>query len=32
MFGWKIAAIYLASGLIIAIISGLILGKLKLER
>jgi uncharacterized membrane protein YraQ (UPF0718 family) len=32
MFGWKIAAIYLASGLTIAISSGLILGKLKVER
>jgi uncharacterized membrane protein YraQ (UPF0718 family) len=32
MFGWKIAAIYLLSGLSIAIISGVILGKLGVER
>lgn len=32
MFGWKIAAIYLISGLSIAIVSGIVLGKLKVER
>ena len=32
MFGLKIAAIYMASGLIIAVTAGLILGKLKVER
>ena len=32
MFGFKIAAIYLASGLIIAITAGMVLGKLKVER
>jgi uncharacterized membrane protein YraQ (UPF0718 family) len=32
MFGWKIAAIYLASGISIAIFSGVILGKLRVER
>lgn len=32
MFGWKIAAIYLISGLTIAIGAGIILGKLKVER
>jgi uncharacterized protein len=32
MFGWKIAAIYLISGLSIAIIAGIVLGKLRLER
>jgi uncharacterized protein len=32
MFGWKIAAIYLTSGLAIAIVSGWIIGRLKLER
>ncbi len=32
MFGWKIALIYLISGEIIAIISGLIIGRLKLEK
>jgi len=32
MFGWKIALIYIVSGEVIAIISGLIIGKLKLEK
>ncbi len=32
MFGWKIAALYLISGLTIAVLAGFILGKLKLER
>ena len=32
MFGWKIAAIYLGTGLLVAIIAGLIIGRLKLER
>jgi uncharacterized protein len=31
LFGWKIAVLYVAAGLIIAIISGIILGKMKLE-
>ena len=31
MFGWKISLIYIISGMIIAIISGLIIGKLKVE-
>lgn len=31
MFGWKIAAIYMVSGVTIAIIAGYILGKLNLE-
>lgn len=31
MFGWKIALLYIASGLIIAIISGIIIGHLKVE-
>ena len=31
MFGWKVALIYISTGLIIAIISGWIIGKLKLE-
>ncbi len=31
MFGWKIALIYIASGVIVAIIGGTILGRLKLE-
>lgn len=32
LFGWKIALIYVASGEIIAIVSGIILGKMKLEK
>lgn len=32
MFGFKIAALYLISGLTIAIIAGMVLGKLKVER
>ncbi len=32
LFGWKTALIYVTSGLTIAIISGTIIGKLKLER
>ena len=31
MFGWKVALIYVISGLIIAILSGIIIGKLKVE-
>jgi uncharacterized membrane protein YraQ (UPF0718 family) len=31
LFGWKIAVIYIVSGLIIAIISGIVIGKLKVE-
>ncbi|TYC52692.1 permease [Zoogloea oleivorans] len=32
MFGWKIAALYLGMGLLVAIVSGLVIGKLKMER
>jgi uncharacterized membrane protein YraQ (UPF0718 family) len=32
MFGWKIAVIYIVSGLIISIIAGLIIGKMKIEK
>jgi uncharacterized membrane protein YraQ (UPF0718 family) len=32
MFGWRIAAIYLASGLTIAIVSGWVIGRLGMER
>ncbi|MBA4420225.1 MAG: hypothetical protein C0391_03680 [Anaerolinea sp.] len=32
LFGWKIAAIYILSGLTIAILSGLMIGRLNLER
>jgi uncharacterized membrane protein YraQ (UPF0718 family) len=31
MFGWKIAALYLVAGLTVAIISGIVIGKLGLE-
>lgn len=31
MFGWKIALIYIGSGLVVAIVGGLVIGKLKLE-
>jgi uncharacterized protein len=31
MFGWKIAVLYIVSGLVIAIISGIIIGKMKVE-
>lgn len=32
LFGWKIAFIYMGTGLIVAIIAGMIIGKLKLEK
>ncbi|MHB1000308.1 MAG: permease [Armatimonadota bacterium] len=32
MFGWKVAALYLGTGLLIAIIAGWVIGRLKLER
>jgi uncharacterized membrane protein YraQ (UPF0718 family) len=32
MFGWKVAGLYVASGLAIAIAAGLVLGRLRLER
>lgn len=32
MFGWKVALIYLITGLIIAIFSGWVIGKLKMEK
>lgn len=32
MFGWKIAAIYMGTGLLVAVFAGLIIGKLKLEK
>lgn len=31
MFGWKVAALYLVSGLLVAIVGGIVLGKLGLE-
>ncbi len=32
LFGWKVAGLYVLSGLIIAILAGVIIGRLKLER
>lgn len=32
MFGWKVAAIYIGTGLTIAIVAGWVIGKLKLEK
>jgi uncharacterized protein len=32
LFGWKVAALYLALGLLVAIVAGLIIGELKMER
>jgi len=31
LFGWKIAVLYLVSGLIVAIVGGIVLGRMKLE-
>ena len=32
LFGWRIAALYLATGLLVAVVSGWVIGRLKLER
>lgn len=32
MFGWKVAALYLGMGLLVAIVAGLVIGQLKMER
>ena len=32
LFGWKVALIYMATGLFVAIIAGMIIGRLKLEK
>lgn len=32
LFGWKVAGLYIASGLVIAILAGLVIGRLNLER
>jgi uncharacterized membrane protein YraQ (UPF0718 family) len=32
LFGWKVAALYLSTGLLIAMVAGWIIGRLKLER
>jgi len=32
LFGWKVAGLYLISGLVIAVLAGVLIGRLKLER
>jgi uncharacterized membrane protein YraQ (UPF0718 family) len=32
LFGWKVAALYITSGLMVAIVAGFIIGRLKMER
>jgi uncharacterized protein len=32
LFGWKVAGLYIASGLVIAILAGIVIGRMKLER
>jgi uncharacterized membrane protein YraQ (UPF0718 family) len=32
LFGWKVAALYLSTGLVIAMVAGWVIGRLKLER
>jgi uncharacterized protein len=32
LFGWKVAGLYIASGLVIAIVAGMVIGRLHLER
>jgi uncharacterized membrane protein YraQ (UPF0718 family) len=32
MFGWKIALIYIVTGLMVAIVAGIVIGRLKMER
>jgi uncharacterized membrane protein YraQ (UPF0718 family) len=32
LFGWQVAGLYIASGLIIAIVAGIVIGRLKMER
>ncbi len=32
LFGWKVAGLYIASGLVISIIAGVVIGRLKMER
>jgi uncharacterized membrane protein YraQ (UPF0718 family) len=32
LFGWKVAGLYIVTGLIIAIVSGILIGRLKLEK
>jgi len=32
LFGWKIALLYIASGIVVAIVSGFVIGKMRLEK
>jgi uncharacterized membrane protein YraQ (UPF0718 family) len=32
LFGWKVAALYMGTGLLVAMIAGMVIGRLKLER
>jgi uncharacterized membrane protein YraQ (UPF0718 family) len=32
LFGWKVAGLYIASGLVVAIVAGFIIGRLKMEK
>jgi uncharacterized membrane protein YraQ (UPF0718 family) len=32
LFGWKIAALYIGSGLLVAIVAGIVIGRFKMER
>jgi len=32
LFGWKVAGLYIASGLVVAILAGFVIGRLKMER
>jgi hypothetical protein len=32
MFGWRVATLYMVMGLIVAVVSGVVIGKLKMER
>ncbi len=32
LFGWKVAGLYIVSGLVIAILAGMVIGRLKMER
>ena len=32
LFGWKVAALYLGTGLVIAMVAGWVIGRLRLER
>lgn len=32
LFGWKVAGLYITSGLVIAILAGMVIGRLKMER